>query len=140
MATIEEYYLLRYQRGDVTPTGVEGWVDDDIVGSKEAVLDWIKMAKLTPFKYANLKLYKLNPELIRESIYPTIEFTIPGESEVMPCFCGGPSERGPNALNQMVCNVHCSKCKHDRFYEDHNDFCSICTSSAPPGICSPKPN
>lgn len=48
--------------------------------------------------------------------------------------CGLAKTRGPNTSGEMVCPVHCSKCGHDRKFEDYLDFCSECKQTEP---CSP---
>lgn len=47
----------------------------------------------------------------------------------MDC-CDLPKTRVNKDL-EMVCPVHCSKCGHDRKYEDHLDFCSLCYPDGP---------
>lgn len=45
--------------------------------------------------------------------------------------CDRPKTRGPNVYDEMVCPVHCSKCGHDRKYEDYLDFCLLCEHGGP---------
>lgn len=41
-------------------------------------------------------------------------------------YCGRRKVNRHSTTGQLVCPVHCSKCGHDRRYEDHLDFCSQC--------------
>ncbi len=47
--------------------------------------------------------------------------------------CNLNKTRGPNTDGKMVCPVHCSKCGHERIYEDYCDFCSRCLVDDPCG-------
>ncbi len=50
----------------------------------------------------------------------------------MDC-CGAEKTRGPNVYGFLTCPIHCSKCGHDRKYEDHLDFCWECKITGPCG-------
>jgi hypothetical protein len=51
--------------------------------------------------------------------------------------CNEPMTRTGSLSGQMVCEVHCSKCGHDRVFEDYLDFCSICDRDG--GPCAHRP-
>ncbi len=54
------------------------------------------------------------------------------EKSVEPAFCCDREKtRGPNVSGKMVCPIHCSKCSHERKFEDYFDFCSECQFGDP---------
>lgn len=60
------------------------------------------------------------------------EYEMPFKMEEL-CECGLVKTRGPNTAGEMVCPIHCSKCGHDRKFEDHLDYCSECGTGDPCG-------
>ncbi len=52
------------------------------------------------------------------------------KAEAPPC-CDVEKTRGPNVSGEMVCPIHCSKCGHERKFEDYFDFCSECQFGDP---------
>ncbi len=50
--------------------------------------------------------------------------------EIDTC-CDADKTRGPNTSGEMVCPIHCSKCGHERRYEDYLDFCELCDEGDP---------
>lgn len=62
----------------------------------------------------------------------TDEITGNKKRGTMTC-CDAPKTRGPNTSGEMTCPIHCSKCGHDRKYEDYLDFCFMCKKGDPCG-------
>jgi len=76
-------------------------------------------------RYAFMALADRYPEEY-STLYKEYKAKLTGETRHGCPVCGETTTRTGSTTGRLVCEVHCSKCGHDRKFEDHLDFCSIC--------------